>query len=116
LNKAINTQKIEELFEGAEDELATFVEVMFGQFEEYKKELEQAFLLRNLQTLKDLRHKIKSICLSFDIPFLLEGLKELIDMLEDPNQKPEAWEAQLNALLLTMNEVQTELKSFQHKA
>lgn len=116
MNKAINTQKIEELFEGAADEMSSFVGVMLDQFHGYKLELEQAYNLHNQQALQDLRHKIKSICMSFDIPFLIDGIKELIDMLNNPNDNVEAREAKFNALLFAMNEVQTELKSFQQKA
>jgi len=115
LNKSINLHKIELLFEGAPEELAGFVEVMINQFLEYKIELVKALDDRKELAIRDLRHKIKSICLSFDVPVLINGMDELCVMLGKTQEPQIEEEEKLNHLLKTMDEVVFALKSLKTK-
>jgi len=113
LNKPINTQKIEQLFEGAPDELATFIVVILAQFAEYEKEIAVAVSNRNYLAVKDLRHKIKSICLSFDVPNILEEMLELMTLLEAEKPDDNALQSKLSQLHQSMHWVVSEIKIFQ---
>jgi len=115
LNKSINTQKIEDLFEGSPEDLAEFIKVILAQFEEYKKEVTSAVKTRNQLAVKDLRHKIKSICLSFDVPFILESLQEIMVVLEVDQNDELAVNQKLQLVLQELDEVVEELIKFQSK-